>query len=117
MAIGTWKLLGERLLKMTHHGSIGNQAHQGVRRQKTQTDDQRLSKSLEILQIQTGVDDIEEDGRNLRWAGERILDSGVFREKLSREVGAGDVLVMGRESIALKTEGADPEFSADVDLA
>lgn len=48
---------------------------------------------------------------------EGILDGGVLGKKLCGEVGAADVFVVRRESIARETKGADPKLSTDVDLA
>lgn len=101
----------------TDHGAKGDQADQSVRREQTEADDQGISESLEVILVQAGIDDEQEYGGDLCGTCERILDGGVFGEELCGEVCAGNVLVVGRESIAGETKGAYPEFAADVDLA
>jgi hypothetical protein len=87
-----------------------------VGREEAEGDDDGLFESLEVVLIETGVDDEDEDGRDLSGAGEGVLDGGVFREEFGGEVVGGDVLVVRREGVALQAEGADPQLAANVDL-
>jgi hypothetical protein len=50
-------------------------------------------------------------------SGERVFDGRIFSKELSGEVRAGEVFVVRWESVPLETEGADPEFSAQIELA
>jgi len=53
----------------------------------------------------------------LRWAAEGIFDGGVLGQQFGRQVGIGDILVMGWESVPRQAEGAYPEFPPDIYLA
>jgi hypothetical protein len=100
----------------THHRAVGDESDESVRGQQTQADDDRLPECLEVILVQTGVDDVEEDGRDLGGASEGVLDCGVLGEELGGEVVARDVLVVRREGVALEAEGADPELPPHVNL-
>lgn len=50
-------------------------------------------------------------------ASECILDSGILGQQLGGQIGVGDIFVVRREGVARETEGADPEFTADINLA
>ena len=86
-------------------------------REKTEADDDALPERLEVVLVEASVDDIEEDGGDLGGAGEGVLDRRVLGEEFGGKVVVGDVLVVGREGVALEAEGADPELAAHVDLA
>lgn len=88
-----------------------------MRWEKAQADDDGVLERLEVIIVEASVDDVEEDGRDLRRAGERVLDGGVLGEEFGGEVVGGDVLVVRREGVALQAEGADPQLASDVDLA
>jgi hypothetical protein len=70
-------------------------------RQQAQADDQRVLQGLEVILINAGVDNVQKDGRNLCTPGQSVLDGCVFSEQFCREVGVGDVAVMGRELVAV----------------
>jgi hypothetical protein len=88
-----------------------------VRRKEAEADDKTLAQSFEVVVVETGVNDVEEDGRNLGRATEGVFYRRVFREKLGGKVGHRDVFVVRREGIALEAKGTDPQLSAHVDLA
>lgn len=47
-----------------------------------------------------------------------VLDGGELGQKLGRKVVRGKILViMRRERVTLETEGTNPHFASDVDLA
>ena len=71
---------------------------------------------LPILHHEASVDNKEKNRRHGHRPGEGVLDRGVFRKQLRRQIRARDVLVMRWEGIPLQAEGADPKFSTDVDL-
>jgi len=101
----------------TDHGSVGDETDEGVGRQQAQADDDSVLERLEVIIVEASVDDVEEDGRDLRRTSERVLDGGVLGEELGGEIVGGDVLVVRREGVALQAEGADPQLASDVDLA
>lgn len=43
-----------------------------------------------------------------------VLDGGILREKLGREIVVGDGGVMGRKVVTLKAERADPNLGGEV---
>jgi len=100
----------------THHGAVGDETDESVGRKETERNDQSLLQSLQLVLVDTGVYNIEEDGRDSSWTRESVLDGRVLGEELGREVGSGNVLVVGWERVSLQTEGADPEFTSDIDL-
>ena len=87
-----------------------------MRRDQAQRDDEHVPQRLEVVGVEAGVDDEEEDGRDLSWAGEGVFDSGVFWEEFRREVVGCEVFVVRREGVSLEAEGTDPEFGSDVEL-
>ena len=99
------------------HGTVGDETDESVGRQQAQANNERFAKGLEIVIVHAGVDKVEEDGWDLSGTAEGILDGGVLGKKLCGKVGAADVFVVRRESIARETKGADPKLSTDVDLA
>ena len=101
---------------MTHDCAEGDQADESVGRQQAQRHDQSFLERLKLVLVHARVDDIQEHRRNLGRAGERVLDGRVLGKQLCREVRSGDILVMGREGVALKTEGTDPQLSPHVNL-
>lgn len=88
-----------------------------MRRQQAQANNNRVLERLEIIVIETSVDNKEEDGRHLGGLVHGVLDGGVLGQQLSGQVGGTDVFVVGREVVAVETEGTDPELLLDVDLA
>ena len=100
-----------------YHRSVGNQSNESVRRDQAQRDDENVSEGFEVVSVEAGVHDEEEDGRDLSWSGKGVFDGGVFWKELRREVVGGEVLVVRREGVSLKAEGTDPEFGSDVELA
>jgi hypothetical protein len=102
---------------MHYHRAIRDQTDPGVLRQQTKTDDQGILESLEIFLVQTGIDNVKEDGWNLSLSIQIIFDGGILWKQFSRQVGVGNVLVMRRESITLQTEWANPHFGAHIYLA
>jgi len=86
-------------------------------RKQAQADDQRVLEGLEVILVHAGVDHIQEDGRDLSASRQRVFDGCVLGQKLSREVGVGDVAVVGRELVAVKTERTNPELAPGIDLA
>ncbi len=120
-SIDRWGVEDRRLKiddeECTHHSPEGDQPDQSVRWQQAQTDNQSLFQSFQFILIDASVDDEQEDGGNLGSSRESIFDRRVFRLKLSGEVGCADILVMGWEGVSLETEGTDPKFTSNVDLA
>jgi len=53
----------------------------------------------------------------LSWSGEGVLDGRVSWEQFGRKIVGREFLVVRREGVSLETEGTDPEFGSDVDLA
>lgn len=86
-------------------------------REETEGDDDALAEGLEVVLVEASVDDVEEDGRDLGWPGEGVLDGGILREELGGQVVGRNVLVVRRERVALEAERADPQLAAHVDLA
>lgn len=70
-----------------------------MRRQHAQADDKDIPERLEVVRIEAGVDDVEEDGRHGSRTGEGVFDSRVFGKELRWKVISGEVLVVGREAI------------------
>lgn len=101
----------------SHHGSISNQPHQSVRWDQTQTDDDCVAESLDLVLIQACIDYEEEDGWDLSWSTEGIFYRGEFRHELGGEVGIGYLFVMGWECVSGEAKGTYPKLSANVDLA
>lgn len=102
---------------MTYHCTVGDQANQRIGRQQAQADYQCLLQRLELILIDTGVNNIEENGRDLGRARKSVLDSGELGQKLGRKIVGGKVLVvMRRERVTLETERTDPHLASDVDL-
>ena len=62
----------------TNHGAVGDETDEGVGRDQTQAHDEGVTESLEIIFIETSVDNEEENRRDLGRTGERVLDGGVF---------------------------------------
>lgn len=87
-----------------------------MRREHAERDDEHVPERLEIVRVEAGVHDEEEDGRDLCRTREGVLDGRVLGEELGREVVGRQVLVVRREGVALEAEGADPELGADVEL-
>ena len=46
---------------MTYHGTISNQPHKRIRRDQAQANDYRVAESLQVIFVEAGVDDEEED--------------------------------------------------------
>lgn len=86
-------------------------------REETEGDDDALAEGLEVVLVEASVDDVEEDGRDLGWPGEGVLDGGILGEELGGQVVGRNVLVVRRERVALEAERADPQLAAHVDLA
>lgn len=86
-------------------------------REQTQTDDQRVLQSLEIILIDASIDNVQKDGRDLRTPGQGILDRGVLGQQLCGQVSVGDIAVVGRELVAVQAEGTDPQLATGIDLA
>lgn len=99
------------------HGSVGDESDEGVRGDHAEGDDEHVAEGLEVVCVEAGVDDKQEDGRHLRRPGERVLDRRVLWQQFGREVVGGQVLVVRRERVALQTERADPQLRSDVELA
>ena len=100
-----------------YHGAEGDEADERVLRDEADGDDDGIAERLELLLIETGIDDEKEHGRDLRRPGEGVLDGSILWEQLRREVGVRDVLVMRGKRVALQTKWTDPQLAADVDLA
>ena len=64
-----------------------------------------------------GIDHVEEDGRARSRARELILDGGVGWVKLGGDSLGRNVLVVTRETVTREAEGADPDASAQINLA
>jgi hypothetical protein len=101
---------------IAYHSAVGDQTDEGMGRKQTQGNNKRVLQRLEIILVNAGVDDIQEDRRNLGASSQGVLNSGVFSEQLCREVGVGDVAVVGRELVAVQAKRANPELSTRVDL-
>lgn len=101
---------------IAYHSAIGDQTNESMRREQTQGDNKRVLQCLEIILVNAGVDNIQEDWRDLSASGQSILDGCVFGEQLCREVGVGYVAVVGRELVAVQAERANPELSTRIDL-
>jgi hypothetical protein len=81
-----------------NHGAVGDETDEGVRGEHAQADDEDVSQGLEVVGIETGVDDVEEDWRDGRRPGEGVFDRGVFGEELWGKVVGSEVFVVGREA-------------------
>ena len=101
---------------IAYHGAVGDQTNESVGREQTQGDNKRVLQCLEIILVNASVDDIQEDWRDLSASSQSVLDGCVFGEQLCREVGVGDVAVVGRELVAVQAEWTNPELSTRVDL-
>jgi hypothetical protein len=71
----------------SYHGTECDKANKGVGWDETETDDESIAESFEILIVETRVHDEEEYWWYLGWTGEGVLDSGVFWQKLGWEIG------------------------------
>lgn len=89
------------MVLLPYHGTISDQSDQGMGRQQAQADDQRVLQGLEVILINAGVNNVQENGRNLCTSGQSVLDGCVFGEQFCREVGVGDVAVVWRELVAV----------------
>lgn len=106
-----------RFRRKTHHGTEGDQSHEGVWGKQTETDDEGVAESLEFILVHACVDDKEEGGWYCGAAREGVFDSGELGQQFGGKVGVGYVFVVGRECIALQAEGTDPKLSANINLA
>ena len=88
-----------------------------MRGEQAQADDQTVLQSLHVIFIEASINDKEKDWRHLSRSCQSIFDSCVLGQQLCRQIGSRDVLIVRWKGIALKAEGADPEFSAYIDLA
>lgn len=100
----------------TDHGAVRDETDERVRREHGERDDEDVPKRLEVVRVEAGVNDEEEDGRDLGRAGEGVFDGRVLGQELGREVVGREVFVVRGEGVALETQGADPELCADVEL-
>ena len=100
----------------TYHSSESDETDQGIWGQQTQANDQSLSQSLQFIFIDTGVNHVKEDGRDLSRSRKGIFDSGVLGQQFGGQIGSRDILVVRREGVSLKTEWTDPKLSTDVNL-
>jgi hypothetical protein len=110
-ALGVGELVNES------HRAEGDQTNKRVGREQLERRDKRLAQSLELILVDARVDNVEEDGGHSHRPGEGVLDGGVLWQQLGWEVGLRDVLVVGRERVALVAERAVPHLSANVDRA
>lgn len=102
--------------RITHHGAESDQADEGIGREEAERGHKGLAESVELVLVNASVDDVEEDGRHRGGARESVLDGRVLWQQLGREVGLRDLLVVGREGVALQTEGTDPHLATDINL-
>lgn len=85
--------------------------------QEAQAHDERLLEGSQAVLLLARIDDIEEDRGGGGGPRESVLDGGVGGVQLGRDRILGDVLVVWREGIPRKTEGADPQTGAHINLA
>ena len=85
----------------TYHGAECDEANEGVWGDKAQANNQCVAKSLQILLLQASVDDKEENRWNLGRTRERVLDRSVLREEFGGKISVGNILIVGRERVAL----------------
>ena len=76
-----------------YHSAKGDQTDQRIRWEQAQAEHEGLTECLELVSVQARIDHVEEDGRRLRWARERVLDGAVFWVELCRKVVVGDIMV------------------------
>lgn len=93
---------------LAHHCAVSDQSDESVLGQEGQAGNDCLLECGKVLLVQAGVNDIEEDGRDLSGPRERVLDGRVLWQELCGEVGVADVLVVGREGVPGEAERADP---------
>lgn len=92
----------------THHSAVCDQTNQSKWRDQAETDNKRVTESLEIVLVQTCVHDKQEYRGNLCGARKGVLDCGVFWQEFSGKISVRDILVVRGEGIALQTEWTDP---------
>mmetsp|Transcript_55107 Transcript_55107/g.112696 ORF Transcript_55107/g.112696 Transcript_55107/m.112696 type:complete len:252 (+) Transcript_55107:1752-2507(+) len=112
--------LGHRLapqLVHLHGGAEGDEGHARVVRNQVQRHYKGILESLQFLLLPTGVDDEEEHGGRRERTLKLILDGGVLRDELRREVRIADVRVVVREVVPRSAEGAHPHPVPVVNLA
>jgi hypothetical protein len=100
-----------------YHGAESDQSNKSMGRQQAQADDDAVLQRLEVVLVHAGVDDKDEDGRDLSRSGQRVLDRRILGQQLGGQVGSGDVLVVGGKAVALEAEGADPQLATHINLA
>lgn len=98
------------------HGTEGDETYQSIGWQETETDHEGFTETLEVVFIEAGVYNVEEDGWSRRGAREGVLNGGILGEELCGEIGVGDVSVVRREGIARHAKGADPQLGPHIDL-
>ena len=76
-----------------YHSTKSDQTDQCIRGEQAQAEHEGLTECLELVGVQTRVDYVEEDGRRLCRAGERVLDGAVLWVELCREVVVRDIMI------------------------
>lgn len=79
-----------------------------MRWEQAQADDDSILQSLEVVVVKASVDDVKEDGRNLRRPRQGVLDRSVFRQQFGGQIVGRDIFVVRGKRVALQAEGADP---------
>lgn len=78
---------------VAYHSTKSDQTDQCIWWEEAQAEHEGLTECLELVGVKTRVDHVEEDGRCLRRARERVLDGAVFWVELCREVVVRDIMI------------------------
>eukprot|EP00967_Tisochrysis_lutea_P035989 scaffold43248_cov31-Tisochrysis_lutea.AAC.1 len=110
----------EAELVNVHDGAKRYEANERVgcrRREQLQHLLERVLKRLELLLLHARVDDPHEDGRASGGPWQCILDGGILRDELGREIIFRNIVVVRRKVVPLETERADPNLGLEVNAA
>jgi hypothetical protein len=101
-----------------HHGTEGDQTHQGVLGNEGKGHKNSVLQGLELILRETGVYHEEVHwGEGVLAHREGILNCGIVGNELSGKIGFADVCIVGWELVALVAYRAHPQFSTHINSA
>lgn len=100
-----------------YHCAVCDKAHQRVLGKEAQTHDKRFLEGSQTVIFLAKIDNIEEDGRGRGRSGQPIFDSCICRVQFGGNGVLRDVFVVRGERVSRQAKRADPNPSANVDLA
>ena len=100
-----------------HVHAVGNDSDQRVVGQEGKVLLQSVLQTVELLDVDSRIDDEEEHGRDALTTLDFVLHGGVGGHHFVGQRGLGNVLrILRREVVALSAEGAGPQLRAEVNL-